>query len=138
MQSANHALVSNLITAWNERDLEALLACYSDSCGGADLARGRHLHTRADIRATFLTYWQAFPDLQISPGDLIDDGERVALFWTGQGTHRGAIFNIPATGRHVEFQGVSRLKIVDGRVVDMVLFWDMAGLLRALGLLPDL
>jgi hypothetical protein len=46
--------------------------------------------------------------------------------------------NIPPTGRSVEIRGVSMLTIKDNQVQRGLYIWDVAGLLRALGLLPEL
>ena len=45
---------------------------------------------------------------------------------------------IPPTGREVAVRGVSILTIADGKVTHGETIWDTAGLLRALGLLPEL
>ena len=46
--------------------------------------------------------------------------------------------NIPPTGRKVAVQGVSILTVEEHRITRGVYEWDVAGLLRAIGLLPDL
>jgi len=38
----------------------------------------------------------------------------------------------------VETRGVNRLVLRDGQVVETLTIWDVAGMLRGLGLLPDL
>jgi steroid delta-isomerase-like uncharacterized protein len=86
----------------------------------------------------FAAYYRAFPDLEITPDDVIVSGERVALFWTARGTQRGPILNIPASGRRVETRGLNRLVLRDGLVCETLTIWDVAAMLRGLGLLPDL
>lgn len=49
----------------------------------------------------FEGYYMAFPDLQLTPTEIISDGDRVALFWTAQGTHQGSIMQIPPSGRAI-------------------------------------
>jgi hypothetical protein len=46
--------------------------------------------------------------------------------------------NIPATGRPVTVRGVSVCHVEGGRIVRAMHIWDVAGLLRAIGLLPEL
>jgi hypothetical protein len=46
--------------------------------------------------------------------------------------------NIPATGRRVEVRGASFLTIEAGKVTRATMLWDVAGMLRGIGLLPDL
>jgi hypothetical protein len=45
---------------------------------------------------------------------------------------------IPATGRKVVVQGMSMLTLRDGKITRGLHVWDVAGLLRAMGLLPVL
>jgi predicted ester cyclase len=61
-----------------------------------------------------------------------------AVFWQASGTHAGKVMNIPPTGRRVEMRGVSWLKMAGGKIVQGEQLWDVAGMLRAIGLLPDL
>ena len=46
--------------------------------------------------------------------------------------------NIPPTGKKIAVKGVSILTIHEGRIVRGLYVWDVAGMLRDLGLLPDL
>ena len=46
--------------------------------------------------------------------------------------------NIPATGHRVRVSGVSLIDVQDGFVVRGQHIWDLAGMLRHMGLLPDL
>jgi predicted ester cyclase len=63
----------------------------------------------------------------------------VATRWVYHGTHRGTVFDIPATGKRVTFTGVSIDRVVDGRIVETASEWDLVGALRQLGAtrLPD-
>jgi predicted ester cyclase len=68
----------------------------------------------------------------------MQDECRIAALWTVVGTHAGGPMNIPATGRTVRLHGASFFEVAAGRIVRANHVWDTAGLLRALGLLPDL
>jgi hypothetical protein len=46
--------------------------------------------------------------------------------------------NIPPTGRNVEVLGTSVLTVGDGKIARGLYIWDVAGLLRSIGLLPEL
>ncbi|WP_343424817.1 ester cyclase [Candidatus Amarolinea dominans] len=58
--------------------------------------------------------------------------------WTARGTHLGTLMNIPASGRHVTVRGVSTFTLQEGQITKADFIWDVAGLLRAIGLLPEL
>lgn len=46
--------------------------------------------------------------------------------------------NILASGRTISAKGVNRLVLCDGLVYETTTIWDVAGILRGMGLLPDL
>ncbi len=80
----------------------------------------------------------SFPDIVFERLETIREGNRISVYWTARGTHRGVMLNIPPTGRSVEVNGVTLLYLERGKIKRSVHLWDLAGLLRALGLLPEL
>ena len=138
MTEENRQLVIQLVDAWNSHDLEQVAARYCTDCYVLDVSIAQPLIGREAVRRMFEAYYQAFPDLKLTPGDIIVEGDRVALFWTARGTHQGSILHIPASGRTINTQGVNRLVLRDGLVHDTTTIWDVAGMLRGIGLLPDL
>ena len=84
------------------------------------------------------TYWQAFPDLQFRVTDRLIQDSRLVVVWVAEGTHRGTIMNIPSTGHKVEVRGVSIIDVENDLIVRGQYVWDLAGMLRHMGLLPEL
>lgn len=138
MSDQTTALITQLVEAWNSHDPERVGAWYTEDCYGLDVAVARPQIGREGVQAMFAAYYHAFPDLEITPDEMIIEGDRVALFWTARGTHLGAILNIPASGRRVVARGVNRLVLQDDKVCETLTIWDVAGMLRGMGLLPDL
>ena len=124
--------------AWNSRDIESLLSLYSPEFVGNDVGQAYVLHGHMDLRSTLCTYWNAFPDLQFVITDCVWQGSRVAVVWAAEGTHQGTIMNIPPTGHRVAVTGMFLLDVKDGLIVHGQSVWDLAGMLRHLGLLPKL
>jgi len=83
-------------------------------------------------------YLTAFPNLHIAVEETVVQDDRIAVVWRAWGNHQGTVMQIPATGREVEVCGVTLLTIQDGKVVRARQVWDVAALLRHLGLLPNL
>lgn len=131
-------LTLQLVEALNDHDIDRVAAHYAPDYEGTDIATPTGQHGREAVAALYQRFWQGFPDLRITVQETVTQGERVALYWTARGTHSGSLLHIPATGREVEVQGMLFLEVRDGLVVRGTSVWDMAGLLRALGLLPDL
>jgi steroid delta-isomerase-like uncharacterized protein len=60
----------------------------------------------------------AFPDLRITTEDLVSEGDRVALRWKAEGTHRGELMGIPPTGKRVTMTGIEIVRIAGGKIVE--------------------
>ena len=60
----------------------------------------------------------AFPDLRVTTEDLVEDGDRVALRWKAEGTHRGELMGIAPTGRRVTLTGIEIVRISAGKIVE--------------------
>lgn len=133
------ALVNRLIEAWNAHDLDGVVSLYAADFEETDIAVAGPQRGPAAIRRTMRRYLLAFPDLAITADEVIIEEDCVALAWTLSGHHRGLLLNIPATGRLVQVRGVSLMRVdAEGRITRLQRIWDLAGLLRALGLLPEL
>ncbi|MEW5829352.1 MAG: ester cyclase [Chloroflexota bacterium] len=137
--TADLAIYASVINrAWNSHDIEKVLGFYSPDFVGSDVGMSQPLRGHDGLRRMLENYWAAFPDLQITITHTVTENFRVALIWQAEGTHRGPIMNIPPTGRRVRVRGVSILDVEDGLVVRGQYIWDLAGMLRNMGLLPEL
>ena len=127
-----------LVAAWNAHDPDQAAALYAPDFEGTDVAQPEPQRGPRDIRRITGFYFRAFPDLQVTVDDRVITGDRVVLVWTWQGTHRATFMRIPPTGRVVAVRGTTILTIRAGLIRASTRIWDLAGLLRGLGLLPDL
>lgn len=131
-------IVHQLIAAWNRHDPHSMTALYAENYTGEDTGRKRPDRGSRDILAMALTNFRGFPDSHLELVDMVADQNRVAFVWRMTGTHKASVMNIPATGRRVSLLGTSILNISDGKIQSGLRIWDMASMLRAVGLLPDL
>jgi steroid delta-isomerase-like uncharacterized protein len=137
--TADLAIFANIINrAWNSHDIEKALGYYSADFLGSDVGIAQPLRGHAGLRAMLENYWAAFPDLKFTITHTVVEGCRAVLVWQAEGTHQGPIMKIPPTGRRIRVRGVSIIDVENGLVVRGQYIWDLAGLLRHLGLLPDL
>jgi steroid delta-isomerase-like uncharacterized protein len=128
----------NINQAWNSHDIERVIRFYSPEYIGDDIGLSSPLRGRDGIRTKLHEYWTAFPDLRFEVISTLVDGNRLVIVWSGEGTHQGTIMRIPPTWHKVQVRGVSILDVQDGMVVHGQHIWDMAGMLRHMGLLPEL
>jgi steroid delta-isomerase-like uncharacterized protein len=131
-------LVSELLEAWNSHDVDRVASLYAQDYNGYDVGQASPQQGVPGIRRSVTNYFLAFPDLRFETESTLVQCNQVAIVWRAEGTHRGSLMHIPATGRRVDVRGVSLLTIEKGKVLRGHYIWDVAGLLRSLGLLPDL
>jgi len=131
-------IVNRLVEAWNSHDFSQLAQLYSADCEGIDVGQSGMLRGIDGLHQIFANYWAAFPDLHFDLEASMEGPDAMALFWRATGTHRGSILHIPATGRSVHILGSAHHILAEGKIVRSIYIWDTAGLLRNLGLLPDL
>lgn len=124
--------------AWNSHDLEKVLRFYSPNYLGIHVGQSTLQRGHQGLRELLQTYWGAFPDLHFVVTDKVVEGPRLAIVWVAEATHQGPIMNIPATGRKVQVRGMSVIHVENGLVSRGQYVWDLAGMLRHLGLLPEL
>jgi steroid delta-isomerase-like uncharacterized protein len=78
----------------------------------------------------------AFPDWRETLDDLIAEGDKVVFRVTGQGTHEGEFFGIPATGRQVTMGGLDLVRFEGSRLAEHWANFDQLGLMQQLGAIP--
>jgi steroid delta-isomerase-like uncharacterized protein len=81
-------------------------------------------------------FYAAFPDATHTVDDAFAAGDRVAVRFTIRGTHRGAFFGIPATGKPIVVTANILMALADGKVTRLSGVFDEAGLLRQIGVIP--
>jgi steroid delta-isomerase-like uncharacterized protein len=90
------------------------------------------VHGPAGFREARAALLEALPDVHIEVEATVGSGDDVALRWRVRGTHRGAGLGVPASGRRVEFRGISWFRFADGRMIEGWDAWNLGGLLARL------
>jgi predicted ester cyclase len=83
-------------------------------------------------------YRTAFPDLRATIVGSWADGDTVVTQWKMTGTHERELMGVHATGQRCSVEGVSIARFRAGRMVESWTQWDALGLLRQLGVAPEL
>lgn len=131
-------IIRDFVRALNSHDIEHLLTLTSQEYEGVDVNRNLPQHGHGEAKMAFEQYLAAFPDLCFTEYDVVVEENRAVLMWRGRGTHLGTIMHIPPTGRVVEVLGTSTFYFENGKIRKAVHVWDVASMLRDLGLLPEL
>lgn len=61
---------------------------------------------------------KAFPDLQVFIDDVLECSGQVVVRWRAEGTHSSDALGFPATGRAVKFDGITWVRVKDGRFTE--------------------
>lgn len=75
----------------------------------------------------------AFPDMQVTLGNVIAENDLVAFEGTMSGTHRGKFRDLDPTGESFEVTGHAMHRIEDGKVAETWASWDFLSLLEQVG-----
>ena len=90
---------------------------------------------RAGLREVATTLRTAFPDFTISIHDLIAKDDKVAVRMSISGTHRGALGELAATGRRVQFEELVILRLQGGKLAELWSMPDRLAMLTQLGVI---
>ena len=70
----------------------------------------------ANVAGLFGGVIAAFPDVHLTIDDIFGQGDQVVVRVVVSGTQKGAILGIPASGRHVQWDGVDVYRLSDGKI----------------------
>ena len=93
--------------------------------------------TKQGIKDFFRMQIAAFPDLAMTPQDIIDGGDKVVARVQFTGTHEGELLGMPATGRTVDVQLIDIMHFADdGLVHEHWGVFDAMAMMQQLGAAP--
>jgi steroid delta-isomerase-like uncharacterized protein len=129
------------LDAWNSHEPGTLLALMTEDISYVDSGWPTTMRGHADVREFLAHAWTAFPDMrfELKDGPFLHPRKASATAtWTGSLTHTGPIDppGIAPTGKHVTFEGFDLHEYRDGKVARLWICFDVAGIMRALGVLP--
>jgi predicted ester cyclase len=132
-------LLEQNVKSWNDHRQEDWVGSFSDEARMS--APGGVAGTGPEMTKAMYSLWQdAFPDNQVQPVNMVEEGDTVAMEAVFEGTHTGPLRppsgEIAATGKHVSVPFVVIFVHRDGRFTDLRLYFDQVELLTQLGIAP--
>lgn len=121
------------LDAWNAHDPARVVALMSSEIVYDDSAASNTMHGREEAREFLKQTWRAFPDMHIEAIDspfLHIREPKAAFYWRAPATHA-------PTGKRITFEGGDFHEYRDGELVGLRIVFDMADVLRQLGVLPE-
>ena len=137
---ANLKIAHSFFDAWNAGDLSRMDPYEADD-SVSERPGAPGLLDRQQTRMYLQNFLTAFPGSQFEVWLTVADGDYVVDHWTASGTHAGPLYTpsgaaIPPTGKSIVVKGALTSEIKGGKIVRTWGFFDMAGLLAQLDLLP--
>jgi steroid delta-isomerase-like uncharacterized protein len=120
---------------WSQGKLDVADEIYADDYVYHEVAAGE-ISGREGLKQVVAMYRSAYPDLMFTVNDAIAEGDKVVLRWKAEGTHKGELMGIPATGKRTTAEGINIIRYESGMAVEEWTHWDVMGLMRQLGVIP--
>ena len=93
--------------------------------------------TRDGVMDFFRMYVAAFPDLRMTPEDVLASGDKVVVRLRATGTHEGEFMGVPATGKSIDVQAIDIVRFGDdGLAHEHWGVFDAMTMMRQLGVVP--
>lgn len=86
------------------------------------------------FKAYYNNYLIGFSDVTFTILDAFGQGDKIVKHWRFQGKHTGEFFGIPPTGKTVNVEGVTLVKMKDGKIAQEQDFLDNLVFYQQLGL----
>jgi steroid delta-isomerase-like uncharacterized protein len=98
----------------------------------------RDIQGSEEARQFVSTFFEAFPDINVTIEDELAEGDRVVTRWTIRGTHRGETEEFgPPTERQMELEGITIHRFEGDKIVEEWERYDNLSALQQLGLVPE-
>ena len=131
----NKNIIRRYQDAYNNNDLDAL-----DEVVAVDILTPKIMPGMASglegAKAVHRTSLLGMPDFRTTIDDLIAEGDKVVARVTMTGTHTGAFWGFPATGKKVLFTGIYIARIENGKIVEHWGEEDGISLMQQIGSMP--
>jgi len=129
-------LWSEFARTWSSHDMNQVLPLYTDDCIYEDVTLGAVNHGKEELRRFGQMFISGFPDVRFEMTSGFVAANWAGGEWIMTGTHTGNLPGLPATGKGVNLRGSSIVELQAGKIRRCSDYWDMATLLRQIGLMP--
>ena len=127
------AIVTRNLELWNKGDMVVVDELYSADFVRNDFAIPAETKGIEAFKEVVKFNRTAYPDFTVKIKEIIVKGDRVITPWIMTGTNTGPRGDLPATGKAIKISGVSIVRIVNGKLTEELLFYDLSNVLKQLG-----
>lgn len=113
--------------------IEIVRRYLSQALGGREPSVADELIGSDALRTRHDVFLAAFPDLSVTPHLVVGAGDFVAVHLSGRASHLGQFQGLPPTGRTWTASCTAIYRVVDERIVDFWVNWDLLAILEQIG-----
>lgn len=117
---------------WNKGNLDAIDEIFAPDVVNHTLPPGLPPGIEGSKAFTSM-YLSAFPDTKMTIELQVAEGDKVVTLWKAQGTHKGELMGIPATGKQVTVTGIAIDRIAGSKIVETWGQFDQMSMMQQLG-----
>jgi len=131
------AIAQKYVDARNTASLALLDEIYDSGVVVHDCSAPEDFVGLDALKAFYSNTHEGFPDLHFTIDETMVDGDKIIFVWTLSGTQSGVfrtpLGDIPPTGNKVKFSGVAINRLVEGKVVEEWVYFNVLEALLQLG-----
>ena len=121
---------------WNGKDVGGLDVTHHANAIGHDPAFPGP-PSYESYRQACLMYQVAFPDFHVNMDLVFAEGDKVVVHWVATGTQEGELMGIPASGKAVQFTGITIYRVADGKIAETWWAYDALGVVQQITSPPE-
>jgi steroid delta-isomerase-like uncharacterized protein len=89
------------------------------------------------VKGVVSMFRSGMPDLRVVIEDMIADGDKVAVRYTLEGTHKGELFGVPPTTQRLSIKSIAIERVSDGKIREHWRVTDSLDMMQQLGVIPS-
>lgn len=134
-------LHEHVVDSWSQHDAKKWLTIMDDNIVFYDTGYPEPIRGKAALEKYFNAWIAAFPDFKMKSLNAVVAGNDIAAEIEGSGTNTGSLITgnqpeIPATNRKMTSRFSYFAKVNNGKVSEVHVYTDVAGMITQLGLQP--
>ncbi len=137
-ETANLGAFEGVFPHWNNHDIPKMLTFYNDDIVWRNIAIGEVYNGKEEVRGFLEHLFNGIPDLELDVTLRVPRGRYVAEEYHIRGHHRGPLFGIPPTGHYLDIPAMSMVELRDGKLKEDHFYFDAAGAMRQMGIMPEM
>jgi steroid delta-isomerase-like uncharacterized protein len=123
----------SLVRRWIEVGFNQRNLAVADEIFAEQLVVNGQSIGRDGLKQSMSRHLHGFPDLHVTVDDIVAEDQKVGIWYTVEGTHRGEFEGIAPTTKRVKWVGFDLFRIERRTIVEARFLSDFYGLLTQLG-----